>query len=357
MASAGMTPAQLQQKGPLREGPLQRFPRGTPPEAAAPEAAGATGDAAAAEASAAEAAIRGSLWEQGQTPLRTLMESCSVLKEAPGSPLLRRGSRGSSLSAAAAAAAGALAAAAHKRSSSRTSSFSSVHGSTDTPAIWEGGHSGWGRRERELDPLTSLDVQAIRYHLLPSPLMHCFEGRGEWAHQTQGAPSSSGLLPQTPPPERKTGDDPQEPLIVKRGGKNRGQISKKKKGALDKDGMVPGNRRLPSTLLPTIDFYWGPPPIQGIIPSQGPTHEATAKAPLTGVEAMIEEDMPLGVLRGVCCLEANRFVWIPETKLKVLLMGIAQGLRCLTLVGCKVGEEAHVGLNGCSKQVTVNSEP
>ncbi|KAL8272438.1 hypothetical protein Esti_003728 [Eimeria stiedai] len=350
VASAGMPPTQLQQgqglaiqEGPIQGGPLRSSLRGTPTEAAA--AAGA----AAAEAAAAEAAIKGSLWEQGQTPLRTLMECCSSLEEAPGGPLLRRASKGSSLSGAAAAA--ALTAAAFKRSS-RTSSFTSVHGGMDTPALSES--LGCAHRGEELDPLSSLDVQAIRYHLLPAPLMHRFEGKQAAAPSTEGASSSLSFLTQTPPPEISRGGDPPDASPVKKGEKEKGRKPKKKKRPLNKGGLKggPENPRPASSLLPTAEFYWGPP-VQGALLSQGPPEAAAAEV-LSGADAETEEEEPLGLLSAVRCLEADRFTWISEAKLKLLLLGIAQGLRCLSLVGCKVGQNAQMGLNACSNLQYLN---
>ncbi|KAL8442470.1 hypothetical protein Emag_006433 [Eimeria magna] len=331
-------------EGPLQEGLLQSSPRETPAEAAAAAAAGA----AAAEAAAAEAAAKGSLWEQGQTPLRSLMESCSLLREAPEGPFIRRLSKSSSSSSAAAAAA---LAAAYKRIS-RTSSFASVHGSMDTPTFMEG--MNYAQRGEELDPLTSLDVQAIHYHLLPAPLMHLFKGRQAVVPPLEGASSSSSFLPQTPPPERNTEGDRQDAPPVKKGGKKKEEKPKKKKGSPSKGGLKGehGNPRPASSLLPTAEFYWGGP-IYGALSSQGPS-KATTAATLPKAEAEKEEDEPLGVLSGVCCLEADRFTWIPEAKLQLLLLGIAQGLRCLSLAGCRVGQEAQVALNACSNLEYLN---
>lgn len=102
------------------------------PEAGRPEDPAA---AAVAETAAVEAAIRGSLWEQGITPLRTMMEKCSAslsrgppqrgpLGPFPGPPV------------------SGIAAATCRRS--RTSSLTSAHGGLEASAAVVGTAASFG---------------------------------------------------------------------------------------------------------------------------------------------------------------------------------------------------------------------
>lgn len=197
-----------------------------------------------------------------------------------------------------------------------------------------------------LEPICSLDSQAIRYHLLPAPLMHKF--RGPRVGASAGYSPPGGMLPQTPPPEKVKEVTPRTP-VKKGGGKGKkGPKPKKKKKGLKrapKDGEDIKGR--PSSLLPTVESYWGP--------LVGAPHRPSPEAPITRGEGSEEsEEETAGCLSGVCCLDANRTQWLSERSLSSLLFGVARGLRCLSLAGCEVGDEAQKGLSACCKCVLSN---
>lgn len=190
----------------------------------------------------------------------------------------------------------------------------------------------------DLTPLYSLDSQAIRYHLLPLPLMHKFRGAPLEAPPL-GRPSVAPL-PQTPPPERVKGPPPTPPARKRGKGKKAAKRKKKKgapKGAL-KGG--PGVAPAPSSLLPTVESYWGPLEVP---------RERLEGASLAREAPDELDDEPVGYLHGVHCLDATRNSWMLEKDLRNLLGRVGDGLRCLSLAGCNVGQETEKSLSTCCR--------
>lgn len=187
--------------------------------------------------------------------------------------------------------------------------------------------------EERLNPLYSLDSHAVLYHLLPPSLMHRFRGP---SGPSTGAPSPRAALPQTPPPERIEG--PQTGPPPKKGKKKKGKAKGKKKK--NKKGLKEGpqSRDPPaSSALPTLESYWGP--VYG--------NPNSCEAPEEDESSACEQEAC--ELAGVRCVDASRSCWLPESKISFLLRGVAGGLRCLSLAGCNVGEDAQRTLGECRR--------
>lgn len=273
------------------------------------------------EAAAAAVAAQGSLWNQGVTPLRSLMETM-ISEGPPGAPQLQR-------------------AAASFTSRSRAPSL------TKPKDAYQGKYFGTNwlgllLPPERLPPLYSLDENAINYHLLPLSLLHKFRGA------PAAPPVDEAPLPQTPPPERVRGPSV-APVDKKKPAKKGGNKKKKKKtrGAKGAPKKAPPVGPPPSSLLPTIENYWGRP-------DWWPSQETLPGAPLKPTTSVMgpnsEKDRAeyLRCVEGVGCLEGDGAPWLTDRQLGALIMRVGGGLRCLSLRKNHVGEEAGKALAICT---------
>ncbi|CDI74132.1 hypothetical protein, conserved [Eimeria praecox] len=277
------------------------------------------------EAAAAAAAAEGSLWNQGVTPLRSLMETM-FSQGALGAPR-------------------AQSTATFPIRRSRTSSMTGTREAFQGKLLGQASWMGLLLPSERLPPLYSFDSNAINYHLLPLSLLHKFKGA------PLGPPADEIALPQTPPPERVRGP-PLVPADKKKPGKKGGKKKKKKKarGAkrAPKGGSQPGPP--PSSLLPTIENYWGPP-------FQRPHQEAFQGphgAPLgsgASVEGPDKEEISsfVSCVQGVSCLDGGGAPWLTDRQLGALILRVGGPLRCLSLGKNHVGVETEKALAACPK--------
>ncbi|XP_026192747.1 uncharacterized protein LOC34618919 [Cyclospora cayetanensis] len=280
---------------------------------------------------AAEQAIRSSLWEQGITPLRDLMELCSIdsLERLCGA---LTGTH---------KAFNVLGCPGSFSARSRIASPTYHWWAPDVPAFMEGVPRPLP--SEDLPPLHSMDSQAIRYHLLPLSLLHKFSG-------AYMGSVSWGLHPKDPLPQiplhGRANASP--PLRIPKKRESKGKALKKGKkstsGALEDYCAGP----TASNFLPRVQSYWEAPLESSRASADDCSLKNLAGGGCSARQPFEEPDESiLNCSQGVFCLEGTRVTWLEPKDLAGLLRKVGGSLRCLSLGGSLVQQDAEAALGVC----------
>ncbi|OEH75457.1 hypothetical protein cyc_02009 [Cyclospora cayetanensis] len=286
---------------------------------------------------AAEQAIRSSLWEQGITPLRDLMELCSIdsLERLCGA---LTGTH---------KAFNVLGCPGSFSARSRIASPTYHWWAPDVPAFMEGVPRPLP--SEDLPPLHSMDSQAIRYHLLPLSLLHKFSG-------AYMGSVSWGLHPKDPLPQiplhGRANASP--PLRIPKKRESKGKALKKGKkstsGALEDYCAGP----TASNFLPRVQSYWEAPLESSRASADDCSLKNLAGGGCSARQPFEEPDESiLNCSQGVFCLEGTRVTWLEPKDLAGLLRKVGGSLRCLSLGGSLVQQDAEAAL-GCLRALNLS---